>query len=39
MNELSLALRTPQGLAAVVRCSHPGVEKIVEAARQIDKRL
>jgi 7,8-dihydropterin-6-yl-methyl-4-(beta-D-ribofuranosyl)aminobenzene 5'-phosphate synthase len=36
MNELSLAVRTPQGLAVVVGCSHPGVEKILEAAMQID---
>ncbi len=39
MNEVSLAIRTPQGLAVVVGCSHPGVEKILDAAAQIDKRL
>jgi 7,8-dihydropterin-6-yl-methyl-4-(beta-D-ribofuranosyl)aminobenzene 5'-phosphate synthase len=39
MNELSLAVRTPQGLAVVVGCSHPGVENILEAAMQIDNRL
>jgi 7,8-dihydropterin-6-yl-methyl-4-(beta-D-ribofuranosyl)aminobenzene 5'-phosphate synthase len=39
MNELSLAIRTPQGLAVVVGCSHPGVEKILDAAAQIDKQL
>jgi 7,8-dihydropterin-6-yl-methyl-4-(beta-D-ribofuranosyl)aminobenzene 5'-phosphate synthase len=39
MNELSLAVRTPQGLAVVVGCSHPGVEKILEAATQIDNQL
>ena len=39
MNELSLAVRTPQGLAVVVGCSHPGVEKILDAAAQIDKQL
>jgi 7,8-dihydropterin-6-yl-methyl-4-(beta-D-ribofuranosyl)aminobenzene 5'-phosphate synthase len=39
MNELSLAVRTPQGLAVVVGCSHPGVENILEAARQIDNQL
>jgi len=32
LNELSLAIRTPQGLALVVGCSHPGIEKILEAA-------
>lgn len=39
MNELSLAIRTPQGLAVVVGCSHPGVEKILEAAAKIDPQL
>ena len=39
MNELSLAIRTPRGLAVIVGCSHPGVEKILEAATRIDSRL
>jgi 7,8-dihydropterin-6-yl-methyl-4-(beta-D-ribofuranosyl)aminobenzene 5'-phosphate synthase len=39
MNEVSLAIQTPQGLAVVVGCSHPGVEKILDAAAQIDKQL
>jgi 7,8-dihydropterin-6-yl-methyl-4-(beta-D-ribofuranosyl)aminobenzene 5'-phosphate synthase len=39
MNELSLAIRTPEGLAVVVGCSHPGVEKILEVATKIDPRL
>jgi len=39
MNELSLAIRTPKGLAVVVGCSHPGVENILVAAAQIDKQL
>lgn len=39
MNELSLAIRTPEGLAVVVGCSHPGVEKILEAAAKIDPQL
>jgi 7,8-dihydropterin-6-yl-methyl-4-(beta-D-ribofuranosyl)aminobenzene 5'-phosphate synthase len=39
MNELSLAVRTPKGLAVVVGCSHPGIEKILDAAAQIDKKL
>lgn len=39
MNELSLAIRTPQGLAVVVGCSHPGVETILVAAAKIDERL
>ena len=39
MNEVSLALRTPQGLAVVVGCSHPGIETILEAAARIDPRI
>jgi len=30
MNEVSLAVRTPKGLAVIVGCSHPGVEKNLE---------
>jgi 7,8-dihydropterin-6-yl-methyl-4-(beta-D-ribofuranosyl)aminobenzene 5'-phosphate synthase len=33
LHELSLAIRTPAGLLLVVGCSHPGIEKILEAAR------
>lgn len=39
MNELSLAVRTPQGLAVVVGCSHPGVERILAEAASIDPKL
>lgn len=39
MRELSLALRTKAGLVLVVGCSHPGIEKILEAATTIDKRV
>lgn len=39
MNELSLAIRTPRGLAVVAGCSHPGVEKILEQVAKIDSRL
>ena len=39
MNELSLAIRTSQGLAVVVGCSHPGVEKILENAATIEPRI
>jgi 7,8-dihydropterin-6-yl-methyl-4-(beta-D-ribofuranosyl)aminobenzene 5'-phosphate synthase len=39
MNEISLAFRTERGLAVVVGCSHPGVEKILAAAAGIDPRL
>ncbi|HKQ84927.1 MAG TPA: MBL fold metallo-hydrolase [Steroidobacteraceae bacterium] len=39
MNELSLAVSTPQGLAVIVGCSHPGIDKILSAAARIDPRL
>jgi 7,8-dihydropterin-6-yl-methyl-4-(beta-D-ribofuranosyl)aminobenzene 5'-phosphate synthase len=32
LKELSLAVNTPDGLIFVVGCSHPGIERIVEAA-------
>jgi len=39
MNELSLVVRTPRGLAVVVGCAHPGVETILGRATEIDSRL
>lgn len=36
LQELTLALRTSQGLVLVVGCSHPGIQQIVEAATKID---
>jgi 7,8-dihydropterin-6-yl-methyl-4-(beta-D-ribofuranosyl)aminobenzene 5'-phosphate synthase len=39
MNELSLVIRTPKGLAVVVGCSHPGVENILQQAAKVDPRL
>jgi 7,8-dihydropterin-6-yl-methyl-4-(beta-D-ribofuranosyl)aminobenzene 5'-phosphate synthase len=33
LRELSLVLRTPEGLVVFVGCSHPGIETILEAAR------
>ena len=39
MNEVSLAVRTPRGLALIVGCSHPGIEKILGAATQLDPRI
>jgi 7,8-dihydropterin-6-yl-methyl-4-(beta-D-ribofuranosyl)aminobenzene 5'-phosphate synthase len=39
LRELSLAIRTPEGLALVVGCSHPGVDKIVQAAAAIDPHI
>ena len=36
LKELSLAINTPEGIVLVVGCSHPGIEKIVEAAAAIN---
>jgi 7,8-dihydropterin-6-yl-methyl-4-(beta-D-ribofuranosyl)aminobenzene 5'-phosphate synthase len=33
LRELSLAVRTPEGLVLLVGCSHPGIETILEASR------
>lgn len=39
MRELTLALRTAKGLVLVAGCSHPGIERILEASRVIDGRV
>jgi 7,8-dihydropterin-6-yl-methyl-4-(beta-D-ribofuranosyl)aminobenzene 5'-phosphate synthase len=39
LHELSLAIKTPDGMVLVVGCSHPGIDKIVEAAATIDPRI
>jgi 7,8-dihydropterin-6-yl-methyl-4-(beta-D-ribofuranosyl)aminobenzene 5'-phosphate synthase len=39
LKELSLAVNTPEGLVLVVGCSHPGIEKIVEAAASINPKI
>ena len=39
LNELSLAIKTPKGLAVIVGCSHPGIEKILAVASEIDPRI
>jgi 7,8-dihydropterin-6-yl-methyl-4-(beta-D-ribofuranosyl)aminobenzene 5'-phosphate synthase len=39
VHELSLAIRTPDGLVLVVGCSHPGVERIVQEASAIDPHI
>ena len=39
VHELSLAIRTPDGLMLVVGCSHPGIEKIVQAAVAINPHI
>src|SRR6266446_6826199 len=39
LRELSLAIDTPDGIVLVVGCSHPGIDKIVEAATTINPRI
>jgi 7,8-dihydropterin-6-yl-methyl-4-(beta-D-ribofuranosyl)aminobenzene 5'-phosphate synthase len=39
LHELSLAINTPDGMVIVVGCSHPGIDKIVEAAGTINPRI
>jgi 7,8-dihydropterin-6-yl-methyl-4-(beta-D-ribofuranosyl)aminobenzene 5'-phosphate synthase len=39
LRELSLAIDTPDGIVLVVGCSHPGIEKIVEAATASNPRI
>jgi 7,8-dihydropterin-6-yl-methyl-4-(beta-D-ribofuranosyl)aminobenzene 5'-phosphate synthase len=39
LHELSLAIRTPDGLVLVVGCSHPGVEHIVHEASAFDPHI
>jgi len=39
LRELSLAIDTPDGIVLVVGCSHPGLDKIVEAAAQINPHI
>ena len=39
VHELSLAIRTPDGLVLVVGCSHPGVEHILQEASAIDPHI
>jgi 7,8-dihydropterin-6-yl-methyl-4-(beta-D-ribofuranosyl)aminobenzene 5'-phosphate synthase len=39
LRELSLAINTPDGLVIIVGCSHPGIDKIVDAGRVINPRI
>ena len=39
LRELSLAINTSDGIVLVVGCSHPGIEKIVEAAAAINPKI
>jgi 7,8-dihydropterin-6-yl-methyl-4-(beta-D-ribofuranosyl)aminobenzene 5'-phosphate synthase len=36
LRELSMAIETPRGIVVVAGCSHPGIERIVDAAKRID---
>ena len=36
LRELSMAIRTPDGVVVVVGCAHPGIDKIMDAAIRID---
>jgi len=39
LKELSLAIKSPKGIILIVGCSHPGIEKILEASTAIDKHV
>jgi len=39
LRELTLAVKTPKGLILATGCSHPGIEKILEASLAVDKHV
>jgi 7,8-dihydropterin-6-yl-methyl-4-(beta-D-ribofuranosyl)aminobenzene 5'-phosphate synthase len=39
MREISVGLRTSRGLVLVAGCSHPGIEKILEASRPLAEKV
>jgi len=39
LRELSLAIKTPRGLVLATGCSHPGIEKILEASMTVDNHI
>jgi 7,8-dihydropterin-6-yl-methyl-4-(beta-D-ribofuranosyl)aminobenzene 5'-phosphate synthase len=39
LHELSLAINTPDGMVIVVGCSHPGIDRIVDAATRINPHI
>ena len=39
LRELSLAIDTPDGLVLLVGCSHPGIDKITQAATTMNPRI
>ena len=39
LHELSVAINTPDGMVIVVGCSHPGIDRIVDAATKINPHI
>ena len=39
LRELSLVIHTPEGAVVIAGCSHPGIDKIVAMAAEIDPRV
>src|SRR5437868_12999846 len=39
LHEVSLAINTPDGMVIVVGCSHPGIDRIVDAATKINPHI
>jgi 7,8-dihydropterin-6-yl-methyl-4-(beta-D-ribofuranosyl)aminobenzene 5'-phosphate synthase len=39
LRELSLAIKSPKGVILGVGCSHPGIEKILEASTAVEKHV
>src|ERR1700756_3109313 len=39
LKELSLAIKSPQGMILIVGCSHPRIENMLEASMSIDKHV
>lgn len=39
LRELSLAIKSPEGVILIVGCSHPGVERILQEASTIDPHM
>src|SRR5258708_12592883 len=39
LKELSLAIKSPEGVILIVGCSHPGVEHIMQEASAIDPHI
>lgn len=39
LREISLAIDTPDGMVVIVGCSHPGIDKIIEATAKINPHI